>query len=178
MVTSALINVFVPPDEARRRKEAASAIPDHWVDAQHSAFQNPWPSFRRPTAMEILSVHGLPARLSVDNLSPEMPHTSLPQFGARFLIDSPAIPKSIHAFIPMHKPTWGVSNGSGATQVGVAEQIKATWLGHACFLVELPTASTHSRGARILFDPVFSSRCSPSQLMGPKRFTGAFAFPA
>ncbi|KAJ6603699.1 beta-lactamase superfamily domain-containing protein, partial [Mycena sp. CBHHK59/15] len=49
--------------------------------------------------------------------------------------------------------------------------IKATWLGHACFLVELPSATAGLRGARILFDPVFSDRCSPTQWIGPKRFT-------
>jgi N-acyl-phosphatidylethanolamine-hydrolysing phospholipase D len=52
-----------------------------------------------------------------------------------------------------------------------ADKIKATWLGHACFLVELPATAAGLRGARILFDPVFSDRCSPSQWIGPKRFT-------
>ena len=40
--------------------------------------------------------------------------------------------------------------------------LSATWLGHASVLVELD-------GVRILTDPVFSLRCSPSQLVGPKR---------
>ena len=53
-------------------------------------------------------------------------------------------------------------------------KIQCTWLGHACFMVELPShldSSETGRGVRILFDPVFSDRCSPSQWMGPKRFT-------
>lgn len=37
-----------------------------------------------------------------------------------------------------------------------------TWFGHASCLVELD-------GARILLDPVWSDRCSPSQHVGPKR---------
>lgn len=43
--------------------------------------------------------------------------------------------------------------------------------GHACFLVELPKLPEQERGTRILFDPVFSCRCSPSQWVGPKRVT-------
>ncbi|KAJ2158928.1 Protein-lysine N-methyltransferase efm4 [Coemansia sp. RSA 552] len=47
-----------------------------------------------------------------------------------------------------------------------ASNLQATWLGHASLLVQLD-------GATILCDPVFSSRCSPSQLIGPKRYTKA-----
>ncbi|KAJ2557338.1 Protein-lysine N-methyltransferase efm4 [Coemansia sp. RSA 1933] len=50
------------------------------------------------------------------------------------------------------------------SQPGTAVQM--TWLGHASLLVQLD-------GATILCDPVFSQRCSPSQLMGPKRYTKA-----
>ncbi|KAF9178784.1 hypothetical protein BGZ50_007464 [Haplosporangium sp. Z 11] len=45
-----------------------------------------------------------------------------------------------------------------------ADKITTTWLGHACFLVQI-------NGVNVLFDPVFSDRCSPSQLVGPKRIT-------
>jgi L-ascorbate metabolism protein UlaG (beta-lactamase superfamily) len=41
--------------------------------------------------------------------------------------------------------------------------LRVTWLGHASVFVELG-------GARVLFDPVFSERCSPSTLLGPRRF--------
>ncbi|KAI9800525.1 MAG: hypothetical protein M1825_004073 [Sarcosagium campestre] len=44
-------------------------------------------------------------------------------------------------------------------------QLRATWLGHACYLVEFPS------GLRVLFDPVFEPRCSPFSFMGPKRYT-------
>lgn len=43
---------------------------------------------------------------------------------------------------------------------------------HACYLVELPTPPGAARGVRIIFDPVFSNRCSPFQWLGPARFTG------
>lgn len=43
--------------------------------------------------------------------------------------------------------------------------LRATWLGHACFYVEFPG------GLRVLFDPVFEDRCSPFSWLGPKRYT-------
>ncbi|BGP53091.1 Protein-lysine N-methyltransferase efm4 [Rhodotorula sphaerocarpa] len=65
--------------------------------------------------------------------------------------------------------------------------LKATWLGHACFLVEFPASpaptgteagagaggadAAERRGFRVLFDPVWSHRCSPSQYIGPARVT-------
>jgi N-acyl-phosphatidylethanolamine-hydrolysing phospholipase D len=44
-------------------------------------------------------------------------------------------------------------------------QLRATWLGHACYLVEFPG------GLRVLFDPVFTQRCSPFSWLGPSRYT-------
>lgn len=38
----------------------------------------------------------------------------------------------------------------------------ATFIGHSSFLLRLP-------GLNVLTDPVFSARCSPTQLAGPKR---------
>ncbi|MFD2721427.1 MBL fold metallo-hydrolase [Hymenobacter monticola] len=47
-----------------------------------------------------------------------------------------------------------------------ADALRATWLGHSTTLLEID-------GRRILTDPVWSERASPSQLMGPKRFFAA-----
>lgn len=44
-----------------------------------------------------------------------------------------------------------------------ASGLRATWLGHSTVLVEID-------GARILFDPVWSRRASPSSMIGPRRF--------
>jgi L-ascorbate metabolism protein UlaG (beta-lactamase superfamily) len=41
-------------------------------------------------------------------------------------------------------------------------ELSITWYGHASSLVEID-------GARVLFDPIWSDRCSPSQLVGPHR---------
>jgi len=44
-----------------------------------------------------------------------------------------------------------------------ASGLRATWLGHSTVLIEID-------GARILTDPVWGPRASPSSLAGPKRF--------
>lgn len=41
--------------------------------------------------------------------------------------------------------------------------LRATWMGHASSLVEID-------GHRLLLDPVWSARCSPVSILGPKRF--------
>ncbi|KAI2622024.1 Metallo-hydrolase/oxidoreductase [Hypomontagnella submonticulosa] len=46
-----------------------------------------------------------------------------------------------------------------------SSNLRATWLGHACYYVEYPS------GLRVLFDPVFEDCCAPSSLLGFKRFT-------
>ncbi|MEP6999930.1 MAG: MBL fold metallo-hydrolase [bacterium] len=44
-----------------------------------------------------------------------------------------------------------------------ASELRVTWLGHATTLIEID-------GYRVLVDPVWGKRASPSQLVGPKRF--------
>jgi L-ascorbate metabolism protein UlaG (beta-lactamase superfamily) len=43
-----------------------------------------------------------------------------------------------------------------------AEGLHVTWYGHSSALLEI-------EGSRVLFDPVWSERCSPSRLVGPRR---------
>ncbi|GIF50485.1 L-ascorbate metabolism protein UlaG (beta-lactamase superfamily) [Asanoa ferruginea] len=51
-----------------------------------------------------------------------------------------------------------LAHPSGATSEG----LHITWYGHSSALVEID-------GDRVLFDPVWSDRCSPSHLVGPRR---------
>ncbi len=53
--------------------------------------------------------------------------------------------------------TFGAGSDAGST-----DGLRVTWLGHATTLVELDDR-------RVLIDPVWSDRCSPSSLVGPKR---------
>ena len=59
--------------------------------------------------------------------------------------------------VPVQKPHFLSTRATPA--------LRATWLGHACYLVEFPS------GLRILFDPVFTERCSPFSWLGPRRYT-------
>jgi L-ascorbate metabolism protein UlaG (beta-lactamase superfamily) len=58
--------------------------------------------------------------------------------------------------LPSTDPTsvWSKAPGSG---------LRATWLGHSTVLIEID-------GLRVLTDPVWGPRASPSRLVGPKRF--------
>ncbi|KAL9092575.1 MAG: hypothetical protein Q9165_004379, partial [Trypethelium subeluteriae] len=67
------------------------------------------------------------------------------------------IPDTTPPTVPVHKPKFLPSRETSA--------LRATWLGHACYYVEFPG------GLRVLFDPVFTERCSPFSFMGPKRYT-------
>ncbi|KAI7877456.1 Metallo-hydrolase/oxidoreductase [Lichtheimia hyalospora FSU 10163] len=44
------------------------------------------------------------------------------------------------------------------------DAVVVTWIGHACALVQV-------NGFNVLFDPIFSDRCSPLSFAGPKRYT-------
>lgn len=48
--------------------------------------------------------------------------------------------------------------------------LRATWIGHASFLIET-TSTKEQKSLRILLDPVWSDRVGPYNLVGPVRFT-------
>jgi L-ascorbate metabolism protein UlaG (beta-lactamase superfamily) len=56
--------------------------------------------------------------------------------------------------VPVMAPPAGPATGPGG--------LRATWYGHSTALVDI-------EGVRVLFDPVWSERCSPSRLVGPRR---------
>ena len=98
-------------------------------------FQNPWPSWTSLTPWMIMS--GLIGRRIQGKAN--SPDTTPPT-------------------VPVQKPTFLPSRTQN-------DNIRATWLGHACYYVEFPS------GLRVLFDPVFTDRCSPFSWLGPKRYT-------
>ena len=74
--------------------------------------------------------------------------------------DFKPVPSREH-LVAIQKPNWGVDEAG----------LKATWIGHASFLVETSLAEAAERGIRVLFDPVFSERTSPVTWAGPKRYS-------
>lgn len=61
-------------------------------------------------------------------------------------------PNTTPPTVPVRKPDFLPSRETG--------KLRATWLGHACYYVEFPS------GLRVLFDPVFTDRCSPLSWLG------------
>jgi L-ascorbate metabolism protein UlaG (beta-lactamase superfamily) len=60
------------------------------------------------------------------------------------------------------KPVGAVPLATPATDPAAPDDLRITWYGHSSALAELD-------GARVLFDPVWSERCSPSTVVGPRR---------
>jgi len=158
--TSAARTISITDNPPKRAPTQApnGERPAHWKNDAHTHFTNPWPSWRYVTSWERFKL----IFVTAPSLMFRMPEQT-----------------RIAEAMPTRTPTWGYpSSGTAQTQTAASsEAIKATWLGHACFLVEFPVrglgaAQTEAtRGLRILFDPVFSNRCSPSQNVGPARFT-------
>ncbi|KAM7200802.1 Beta-lactamase superfamily domain containing protein [Rhypophila sp. PSN 637] len=118
-------------------------------DGRRVRFQNPYPSagptvYPLPTALKLLR----------GSITGTMPSPSIKN--AADVI--PVSKQPPHLIPPMPSQT-----------------LRATWLGHAAYHVTFPSPSPDSRatGLRVLFDPVFESRCSGVQWAGPKRFTPA-----
>ncbi|KAI0433702.1 NAPE-hydrolyzing phospholipase D [Xylaria sp. FL1042] len=73
------------------------------------------------------------------------------------LTDRPS-PKLADKLVPVVKPQFLSTRTESS-------QLRATWLGHACYYVEYPS------GLRVLFDPVFEDCCAPVNFLGFKRYT-------
>lgn len=91
------------------------------------------------------------------------------------------VPDTRDELVKIRKPDWGQQGANRA-------KLKATWIGHASWLLETATSNNvqesgvepdtniswtnvHQRGVRILCDPVFSERTSPFTFLGPKRYS-------
>jgi N-acyl-phosphatidylethanolamine-hydrolysing phospholipase D len=72
------------------------------------------------------------------------------------------VPLTREELVPIRKPDWGADKPS---------TLRATWIGHASFLIETAAAAGKERGVRILLDPVFAEKVGPWGVIGPKRFS-------
>lgn len=71
------------------------------------------------------------------------------------------VPKDRAGLVEVRKPDFGSARNG----------LRATWFGHASFLIETTKADNSQRGIRILLDPVWSDRVGPYGKVGPVRFT-------
>ncbi|CAO1619271.1 unnamed protein product [Parajaminaea phylloscopi] len=134
----------------RRDRDGAGIDKSHHLPGG-AGFANPWPSWAKPSLLEFWS--GLSWYTQEDGEDNEVP-TSMP---SRSRTDT----WSNH--LTVEKPDFETSSSDHNRHV------RTYWLGHAGVLVELPMQGGGM--LRVLFDPIFSQRCSPSQYAGPVRFT-------
>ncbi|KAG9013431.1 hypothetical protein FRB90_006052 [Tulasnella sp. 427] len=122
--------------------------PAHHANESGTLFKNPWQSYRQESVSSRIK--------------------SL----CDHIVSRPAVPEDLPARLGLRKPDFGYVNSTSSEPTNANRtRMKATWLGHACFLLELPSPEGASRGPRILFDPVFSQRYSPVTFVGPTRHT-------
>lgn len=120
---------------------------------------------RRPASYQSPPAHhvGNPPS-SFRNPWPSYSSTTLSKF-LRTRLNSPKnfvpVPTDRVGLVEVRKPDFGVQHNG----------IKATWIGHASFLIETTKAWAAERGMRILLDPVWSERMGPYGMVGPVRFT-------
>ncbi|KAL1980332.1 hypothetical protein VTN96DRAFT_4273 [Rasamsonia emersonii] len=118
----------------------ASAVPDDASKKSHhlkDGFTNPWESWDEFKGMKPWEIAKVLLQRRISGQS-NIPDTT-----------PPTVPVQKPEFLPTRE----------------TPNLRATWLGHACYYVEFPG------GLRVLFDPVFEDRCSPFSWLGPKRYT-------
>ncbi|KAL4400180.1 N-acylphosphatidylethanolamine-specific phospholipase D [Malassezia pachydermatis] len=138
-------------------------VPAHHViseDSKARTFQNPWDSWHKPTIAEL--VQGLEwGERDGNRMFPSILGSLKDMFIAPMEGKLPRPSYLSRVNVPLHvqKPDFSFAE----------ERVKATWLGHAGSLVQLPPLTPGDRPFTVLFDPIFSARCSPSQWIGPIR---------
>ncbi|KZS91257.1 Metallo-hydrolase/oxidoreductase [Sistotremastrum niveocremeum HHB9708] len=122
-------------------KTSISERPSHHANSSATLFRNPWeePEETSFSNWQLPTAPGWPG----------LPFEWAKEFA-----------QHSHKPVEVVKPTFGSER---------SDAVKATWLGHASFLVELPRASPKETTIRILYDPIFSDRAGPSQWTGPRR---------
>jgi L-ascorbate metabolism protein UlaG (beta-lactamase superfamily) len=82
------------------------------------------------------------------------------------------LPEKMDVWKALTRSFWGDGNRHPSVPIPVDEPrfdqppksgLRITWFGHSSLLVEMD-------GVNVLIDPVWGERCSPTDLMGPKRF--------
>lgn len=127
----------------RLSENLPKVAPAHHVGNPPTSFKNPWPSANRPS----------PSPLSLLAM----------RFGfSEEKRNFVPVPETRDELVKIRKPDWGAAH---------TDRLRATWFGHASFLVETPVQGDAGRGVRIMLDPVFADQMGPWASLGPKRFS-------
>lgn len=145
----------------------SNAIPNPDKSHHHSSgrgFVNPWPSWTKPSLFDWWS-----------GLSWQPKGVLAEAANQAGFATSHSSEDEKDVTIPM------VQTPDFARTLGRGDCVRVWWLGHAGVMLEVPRQNTSTSSSststtssleplRILFDPIFSQRCSPSQYLGPTRF--------
>ena len=117
-----------------------------------TGFQNPWPSWVKPDIWQSLAGLEWEGQEQHDTKGD----------GSSGNSQDPDFEVGIEEDVDWAPPTSSSS-------------VKVSWLGHAGVLLQLPSLGANDgaktqRPLRILFDPIFSQRCSPLAFAGPSRY--------
>ncbi|SMR64351.1 unnamed protein product [Zymoseptoria tritici ST99CH_1A5] len=110
---------------------------------RNQSFHNPWPSFVDPGGPAIMY-----------------------KIMKRNLLGQANKPDTTNPAIEVLKPIFRAQSATKEEH----STIRATWLGHASYLLEFPSTSSN---LTVIFDPVYTKRCSPLTFAGPARYTPA-----
>ena len=129
------------------------------VDVISSALEEP-PSVSRSLSQDVIAQRIRARVLERNSWVPEETEPD-PKILLPYLLDLlfPEVPSEelLDISFPVQTPQWEI------LKAPPGDKIQCTWLGHSTMLVQI-------NGTNILTDPVFSKRCSATQLFGPKRF--------
>ncbi|KAH8680671.1 beta-lactamase superfamily domain-containing protein [Xylariales sp. PMI_506] len=117
-----------------------------------TGFRNPWPSYHKPTRMEIW-----------DALEFGQDQDPCIDLAASSITEFQRLTRAQQAaqLLGTHKPDFSFDQST--------QRAKSTWLGHAGVLLQLPSLKPQGSPIRVIFDPIFSERSSPSKYAGPVR---------
>lgn len=170
---------------SRRAAQPSTARYTPGSHVVRTGFRNPWRSWHQPSPLQVWSglqwgAGGATATGSgrvEDPLmleEPAMPSEWMdsPMSSARPSLDQPledgdASPSLTPPFSDTQVATQPIAQWPAVLG---RDETRTTWIGHASVLLELPVPSRQGDGVlRLLFDPIFSERCSPTQRFGPRR---------
>jgi N-acyl-phosphatidylethanolamine-hydrolysing phospholipase D len=163
-----------PKKTSDKSSAAQNPLPGEERYKDIAGFRNPWPSWHKPTQQEVW-----------DSLAWGADPDPTIDLAASHLNDLPATPKPERSRRPTFSDIddWPRSTGAKAARLlqverpdftfpskgANDERVQVTWLGHAGMLLQLAPSTPDKQPIRILFDPIFSQRCSPTQAAGPVR---------
>jgi L-ascorbate metabolism protein UlaG (beta-lactamase superfamily) len=118
------------------------------------------------------ALHGAPAALGADPAAIQAAAAGSPNYRDGVFVNiEPASAVSVEMILIAREFVSGRGDSRPAAPIplaapeiyqGDAGQLAVTWFGHSSMLVEID-------GYRVLTDPVWSDRCSPSDIVGPHR---------